>query len=78
MEGKKYPNSGVLFNADKRKPTAPDFTGRAEITCPHCKTEERWELASWIKVGQKGKFFSLSLKRPREEREQTNDFPWEN
>lgn len=79
----KYSDSGVLFIRTKNKPTQPDFTGRAEIECPHCHVETQWEVASWMKQGQKEKFFSLKFqqkeKREEQQKEETKEggFPWE-
>lgn len=57
-------NRGVLFKNDrKEKDSHPDFTGNVNIEC-----QEYW-LSAWVKEGQKGKFFSLSVK-PKEEQRQ--------
>lgn len=56
--------SGVLFKNDKGdNPSRPDYRG--EITIDG----RTYELSSWIKDGQKGKFMSIAAK-PKEERQE--------
>ena len=51
---------GVLFKNTKTKETQPDYTGKAMI---HGKMVD---VALWVKEGQKGKFFSVSIKDKQE------------
>lgn len=54
--------SGTLFKNDrKEKDTHPDYRGTAMLP----DGTEVW-LSMWIKEGQKGKFFSLSM-QPKEQ-----------
>lgn len=49
--------TGQLFKNDKgENPSRPDYRGSVVINGDH------YELAAWIKDGQKGKFMSLSVK----------------
>lgn len=51
-------NRGVVFkNQRKAKETHPDYTGSLNIE------GEEYFLDMWIKEGQKGKFFSCSIKK---------------
>ena len=56
MSEAKYDNSGVLFrNTRKEKESHADYNGSITVN-----GVEYW-LNAWLKEGQKGKFFSLSL-----------------
>jgi len=57
-------NSGILFRQhEKKSEKAPDFVGEANAD------GKEYELAGWIREGQKTKFLSLKLtpkgQRPR-------------
>ena len=57
------PNSGSLFkNERKTSDKHPDYTG----TWKDADGKE-WQLAAWVKEGNKGKFFSLSASEKREQ-----------
>jgi len=57
--------SGALFKNDKGdNPARPDYRGDLMID------GTLYEIAAWIKDGNKGKFMSLSAK-PKEPKEQT-------
>lgn len=50
-------NSGATFkNTRKEKDTHPDYTGTAMID------DKEYYISTWIKEGQKGKYFSHSFK----------------
>jgi len=54
-------NSGSLFkNTYKQRDNQPDYTGNGMID------GVEYRISSWVKEGQKGKFFSLSF-TPKEE-----------
>ncbi len=56
------PGQGSLFKNDtKGNDKAPGYRGT--ILTPG---GELLEIAAWVKEGKKGKFFSLSVKEPRE------------
>lgn len=55
--------SGVLFReTNKKNPKGPDYTGKLTMG----GTEYR--LAGWLKDGQRGKFLSLKVSLPGDER----------
>jgi uncharacterized protein (DUF736 family) len=52
--------SGTIFKNDKKgNEKAPEYRG--EIKTP---SGETFEISLWVKDGQKGKFFSVSVKEP--------------
>lgn len=52
-------NSGAIFkNNFKEKETQPDYKGTINVE------GKNLEISLWIKEGQKGKFFSASVKEP--------------
>jgi hypothetical protein len=54
-------NRGALFRNDGRKnDRQPEFTGSLNVN-----GVDYW-LSAWVKVGKKGKFFSMAIK-PKEE-----------
>lgn len=56
--------SGILFRIhDKKNEKGPDFTGEATLD------GKEYELAAWIREGQKTKFLSLKI-TPKGERRQ--------
>jgi hypothetical protein len=57
---KNDPGFGQLFrNKYKNKASQPDHKGA--FTDPN---GNEWEVSAWIKEGQNGKFFSLSIQTP--------------
>lgn len=51
-------NRGVLFKNDRKtKDTQPGYTGSLNVD------GVEYYLDAWVKDGQKGKFFSVSVKR---------------
>lgn len=80
--GMAYKDSGILFGREKQKPQQPDFTGRAQIECPHCHVEKEWDVAGWTKENDKGKFYTLKFQPKGEYQAQhpkkgNEPFPWE-
>ena len=56
-------NSGALFkNKDKDRDTDRDYSGNAEITCPHCnKSADHW-ISCWINTSKAGmKYMKLKF-----------------
>ena len=54
------PNSGTLFKNDyKQAENHPDYKGSF-----YDQHGAKWDLAAWIKEGQKGKFMSLKVSEP--------------
>lgn len=63
--------SGVLFKNDRKQGNGPDYTGNIEITpefVQHITANvgKKFQLAGWIKQGQRGAFISLSMQPPWE------------
>ena len=57
MKYEQKPNTGVLFKAEKKSDKHPDYTGTLKLE------DGDYLLSAWVKEGQKGKFFSLSIKK---------------
>ena len=54
-----YTNKGIFFKNDyKEKESHPDYKGKINVE------GKDFELAGWIREGQKGKFISLSVSEP--------------
>lgn len=57
-------NEGVLFSAadKKRKETDRDYSGNAEVVCPHCnKNSDHW-ISAWINKSAAGmKYMKLKF-----------------
>lgn len=64
----KYPNSGTLGKNDRRRDgkNDPNSSGKANITCPHCKEESSYWVSGWTKNGDNGPWISMSF-RPKDE-----------
>lgn len=64
------PGSGSLFRNDKNgNERAPDYKGDL------CLLDgEVVKIAGWLKDGQRGKFLSISIDRPREQQPSQDDF----
>lgn len=55
--------SGVLFKNDQKEGKQPDYRGKCEIE------GKAYEIAAWIREGEKGKFMSLKFQEPRQKQE---------
>jgi uncharacterized protein (DUF736 family) len=55
-----YENKGILFKNDYKKDNekAPDYKGKINVE------GKEFELAAWVREGNKGKFMSLSVSEP--------------
>lgn len=63
--------SGTLFPNDyKEASNHPDYKG--ELKTPEGKV---YEVAGWVKQGQKGDFISLNIQEPYVKKESGNDIP---
>ncbi len=66
MADSKYPNSGRMFNNDrKEKDTHADNTGEGEHTCSKCGHVDRFFINGWRKSGDNGPWWSMSFKDKR-------------
>ena len=63
MADRDFDMSGILFReTDKKTDKSPDYTGKLTMG----GTEYR--LAGWVREGQRGKFLSLKVSLPGDER----------
>lgn len=63
--------SGTLFPNDyKEASNHPDYKG--ELKTPEGKV---YEVAGWVKQGQKGDFISLNIQEPYVKKDNGNDIP---
>ena len=60
MSYQNKPGTGVVFKNTKTKDTQPDYKGTLNIN------GKDFEIAMWVKEGNKGKFFSLAVKEKQE------------
>lgn len=58
------PGSGSIFKNEKKADNHPDYRG--EIVTPGGET---LSLSLWVKEGKKGKFFSVSVREPKDKNE---------
>jgi hypothetical protein len=70
------PNTGTLFNNEKKNEKQPDYTGTFKDA-----SGKTWRLAAWVKEGQKGKFLSILASEPQlqggsTKQESNNDLPF--
>ena len=77
--GKDYPNSGALFQRDKRGPSSPDmggdFTIDAEVLdyvmkCANAGEQVKLEISTWRKQGRSGDFQSITVNIPYKVRQE--------
>lgn len=67
-------NRGSLFKNDRKQTEKhPDYTGSITPECSKCgHKEERW-LSAWLKTSKKNiPFMSISIGKPKEQRQQEN------
>lgn len=73
MNGRDYPDSGILFKSTKTSETDRDYSGTLDSDCPSCGVRTAWWLSGWKKMGRKGPFLSLKLKaKDADARERAN------
>lgn len=58
----KYPNSGILFvnKGKKEGDSRPKYTGQCEVG------GKKYDMAMWVKEGEKGKFYTVNFKEPQQ------------
>jgi hypothetical protein len=77
MAYEQKPNTGALFPNDKRtKEESPQYTGKCNIECPHCKEVQMLYIAGWDSQskprddGGASKYFtSLKFNVPQERKD---------
>ncbi len=71
------PNSGALFiNRRKESDTHADFSGSANVTCPHCQQETEFYMDAWGKRSENGNDWqSFKFKAKAQPSRQTGDAP---
>lgn len=57
MKYEQKPNTGVLFQSEKKSDRHPDYTGNLKLD------DGEYLLSAWFKDGKRGKFLSLSVKK---------------
>ena len=64
--------TGALFKNENKQTgdKQPDYRGNCKIN------GVEWSLAAWIREGKKGKYMSLSVQEPREQRPQEEEKPF--
>ena len=74
-----YMNSGYISQNKKKQGNQPDYRGKLNVN------GQEWELAGWIKQGDKGQYLSLKVSEPyqkpaqderRSEPGLDDDIPW--
>lgn len=68
MKYEQKPNTGSLFKAEKKSDKHPDYTGSLKLE------DGDYFVSAWVKEGQKGKFFSLSVKKKDAQKPEANSF----
>jgi hypothetical protein len=65
MAFEQKPGTGALFRNDKDgNESRPDYKGDLTL-----ETGEKIRIAGWLKEGAKGKFLSLKVDKPRDDRD---------
>ena len=63
-----YPNTGTLGKNKYHKEGSkiPEYSGKGEITCPHCHREFKRDIAAWLKTNNNDgtRFFGLKFEEP--------------